>query len=333
MKTKTNVFLDFDNTQFDGHLHNAVMKYTNKYQDNDLPGLTKDQLMKELMGKDPLTPGSRYAVQVALINAKNDAKEEAEKSKKAGKPEKSEKTFNFFDAKGLNEFVRKSKNQGVDVVVLTASLFPGAIKAVYETRGLTDLKDIPMIAVPISKDKIVMAKSKDAEIKKYEKAQKSRSKGLSTVHNIFVDDSKENIEVFNKSRNPDNIGILATKGIDLEKLITEVEKTLIRQATKPEQSKGKKNPPSVEEGLYANADQGQGIYANAGEGIYSNAGEGLYANAHEVRSGKTKIDFSRFTETQNKPEVAPKLPPKAPKLPARAPKVHSEVPPKGPKLR
>ncbi|BFO68491.1 hypothetical protein [Chryseobacterium sp. KCF3-3] len=169
MRTKTNVFLDFDNTQFDGHLHNAIMKYTNKYQDNDLPGLSKDQLMKELMGKDPLTLSSKYAVQVALINAKNAAKEEAEKT---GKPEK---TFNFFDAKGLNEFVKKSKNQGVDVVVLTASLFPGAIKAVYETRGLTELNDIPMIAVPISKDRIVMAKSKDAEIKKYEKAQKIKN--------------------------------------------------------------------------------------------------------------------------------------------------------------
>ncbi|MCP1299659.1 hypothetical protein NK356_10810 [Chryseobacterium sp. S0630] len=329
MKKKTNVFLDFDNTQFDGHLHNAIMKYTNKYQDNDLPGLTKDQLMKELMGKDPLTLSSKYAVQVALINAKNAAKEEAEK---AGKPEK---TFNFFDAKGLNEFVKKSKNQGVDVVVLTASLFPGAIKAVYETRGLTDLNNVPMIAVPISKDRIVMAKSKDAEIKKYEKAQKSSIEGLSTVHNIFVDDSKENIEVFTKSRNPNNIGILATKGIDLEKLTTEVEKTLIQQVAKSEQSKSKKNGSSIKEGLYANADQG--LYANADQSIYANAGESLYANAREVGSGKNKIDLSRFTETQNKPEVAPKLPPKSPKLPARAPKVVSEaapaLPPKGPKLR
>lgn len=61
MKKKTNVFLDFDNTQFDGHLNNAIMKYANKYQDNDLPGLTKDQLFKEFMGKGPPILSSKYA--------------------------------------------------------------------------------------------------------------------------------------------------------------------------------------------------------------------------------------------------------------------------------
>lgn len=47
-----------------------------------------------------------------------------------------------------------------------------------------------------------MAKSKDTEIKKYEKAQKSSIEELSTVYNIFVYDSKINVNEFKKSRNP-----------------------------------------------------------------------------------------------------------------------------------
>ncbi|WP_426479207.1 hypothetical protein ACP3T3_07075 [Chryseobacterium sp. CBSDS_008] len=211
MKTKTNVFLDFNNTQFDGHLHNSVMSFIEEYKDNNIAGLAKDQLMRELMAKDPLTPESKLAVQQALMDSKK----------------KSNKTFDFFDAKGLNEFVKKSKDQYVDVIVLTASSFPNAIKAVYELKGLTHLKDISMISVPIQYGVAVMAESKSAEIQQYEREQRLRIKGLDTVHNIFVDDTKINIDVFKKSSNPaTNIGILVTRGINLKQLNGEVDKTL-----------------------------------------------------------------------------------------------------------
>lgn len=310
MKTKTNVFLDFDNTQFDGHLHNTMMKYFYK-SDNILhelqkvePELTKDQLIKELKGEAPLTPTSKYAVQLALKSAKNDVIKENEKLKAEGKREKPVHTFDFFDGKGLNELVKERKGQGVDVAILTASMFPGAIKAINQIKGLTQLNDIPMIVVPIvstgkpKEDKLKMAQYKNKEIQKYEKAQRASIEGLIDVKNIFVDDSKENIEVFTQSKNPNNIGMLATKGIDLAELKNAIEKALEQQAAISKQ-RGKEKASYVEDDIYANVDQG------------------LYANASELRSSKN--DLSKFTETQNKPAIPPRLSPKpSPKLPPRA---------------
>lgn len=211
MKTKTNVFLDFNYTQFDGHLHNSVMRFTDGYKDNNIAGLAKDQLMRELMGKDPLTTESKLAVHQALIDSKK----------------KSNKTFDFFDAKGLNEFAKESKDKNVDIIVLTASDFPNAIKAVYELKGLTHLKDVSVISVPVHYGRTVMAESKTKEIQQYEREQRSGIKGLDTVYNIFVDDTKINIDVFKKNSNPaTNIGILAVRGINVKQLNSVVSKTL-----------------------------------------------------------------------------------------------------------
>ncbi|MEJ5049354.1 hypothetical protein WH221_05910 [Chryseobacterium culicis] len=305
MKRKTNVFLDFGNTQFDGHLHNIVSKFRNGYKDNTIPGLAKDQLMRELTGKDPLTPESKWAVQQALMEAKQ-------------KSEKSDKTFDFFDAKGLNEFVKKSKAQEVDVIVLTASSFPNAIRAIYEIKGLTQLKDISMISVPIHSNRTVMAESKNTEIQRYEKEQKSRIKGLDTVHNIFVDDTKINIEVFQKSKNPaTNIGILATRGIDLKQLNNEVDRTLTHLNTI-----GKPKPQSEIEPIYENVnplkvEENQDIEEDL-YGSYDVTGE-LKSSKHKYReevvsteknNSKSasyansevkdmKLNLSRFTEPKN----------------------------------
>ncbi|QBA19770.1 hypothetical protein EU348_00770 [Chryseobacterium indologenes] len=326
MKTKTNVFLDFDNTQFDGHLHNTMMRYTNKYQDNDIPGLTKGQLMDELMGKAPITPSSKWAVQTALMNARNDAKETNEKLKAEGKPAKPEHTFDFFEGQSLNKLVKERKEQGVDVAILTASMFPGAIKAINEIKGLTQLNDIPMIVVPIAsggtvkENKLKMAQDKNKEIQKYERAQRASIEGLIDVKNIFVDDSKENIEVFTKSRNPNSTGMLATKGLNkelMEKLNNAIEKALEQQAAISKQ-RNKENASYVQDDIYANVNQD------------------IYANASQFKSSKN--DLSKFTETQNAPALPPRLSPKsAPKLPPKTLKAEANVapalPPKLPKLR
>ncbi|MDR4894347.1 MULTISPECIES: hypothetical protein [unclassified Chryseobacterium] len=320
-KTKTNVFLDFDNTQFDGHLHNTMMKYF--YNSDDIlhelqkvePELTKDQLIKELKGEAPLTPTSKYAVQLALKSAKNDVIKENEKLKAEGKREKPVHTFDFFEGQSLNKLVKERKEQGVDVAILTASMFPGAIKAINEIKGLIQLNDIPMIVVPIvsngttQQNKLKMAQYKNTEIQKYERAQRANIEGLIDVKNIFVDDSKENIEVFTKSKNPNSIGMLAAKGLNkelMEKLNNAIEKALEQQAAISKQR-------SKEKASYVEDD----IYANVNQDIYANVDQGLYANASELRSGKN--DLSKFTETQNKPAISPKLSPKpSPKLPPRA---------------
>ncbi len=239
MKTRTNVFLDFNYTQFDGHLHNSVMRFTDGYKDNQIAGLAKDQLMRELMGKDPLTPESKLAVHEALIDSKK----------------KSNKTFDFFDARGLNEFVKKSRDQNVDVIVLTASGFPNAIKAVYELKGLTYLKDISIISVPVHYGRTVMAESKTTEIQKYEREQRSGIKGLDIVYNIFVDDTKINIDVFKKNSNPaTNIGILAARGINVKQLNSVVNKTLTHAG-----KIGKRGQQSEINPVYENANPRRGM--------------------------------------------------------------------------
>ncbi|WP_426479206.1 hypothetical protein ACP3T3_07070 [Chryseobacterium sp. CBSDS_008] len=332
MKTKTNVFLDFDNTQFDGHLHNTMMKYFYKSDDifhklqNVEPELTKEQLMKELKGEVPLTATSKYAVQLALMSAKNDAEEANKKLKAEGKTEKPVHTFDFFDGKRLHELVKERKDQGVDFAILTASMFPGAINAINQIKGLIHLNDIPMIVVPIAsngtakENKLKMAKDKYKEIQKYERAQRTSNEGLIDVQNIFVDDSKENIEVFTKSKNPNNTGILATEGLGkelLKQLNNEIDNVLKQQAEKSKQH-SKESASSIEEGIYANASEFRKESVSKEEDIY--------ANASELRSGKN--DLSQFTKTQNKPEVPPRLSPTAsPKLHPRAAKVEASTTP------
>ncbi|MDQ1856008.1 hypothetical protein [Chryseobacterium sp. WLY505] len=343
MKTKTNVFLDFDNTQFDGHLHNTMIRYTGEYEDHDIPGLTKKQLMKELMGTGPLSEESKQAVQEALADS---AKIDVLKAK--NNPKYKAHTFDFFDAEGLNELAGKSKGQGVDVVVLTASMFPNAIKAVYEMNGLTHLKDISIISVPINTNRTKMAEDKNTEIQKYEENQRLKDKELHTVHNIFVDDSKENIQVFTKSRNPaTNIGILTPDGIGkvMKSLEKEIENTLEKKSGKQESVSAKVNPrESVEN---QNTEEEEGLYA-----YRDNKGE-LHSSKHKYKenvfsTGKNDMrgNLSMFTETQNQPQrnreqglraqashskgmdniqVAPALPPRSPKVDPNAP----ALPPKG----
>lgn len=340
MKTKTNVFLDFDNTQFDGHLHNSMNSFISNYSNNDIPGLTKKQLMKELMGTGPLSEGSKQAVQDAL-----ELSLVLDKGRAKGNPKHKAHTFDFFDGKGLNEFAAKSKGQGVDVVVLTASMYPNAIKAVYEMNGLTHLNDISIISVPINSNRTIMAQDKNTEIQKYEENQRLKNRDLHTVHNIFVDDSKENIKVFNESRNPNNTGILAPDGIDLKKLTAAVEKTL--SGKQESFAKGVNSHDHTE-----NQDTEEGLYA------YRDAAGELHSSKHKykenvVLNDKTdmKANLSKFTETQNKPqmireqggrshgaqakginnEVAPAIPardytPKTPAVTPRSPKAEAKVP-------
>lgn len=347
MKTKTNVFLDFDNTQFDGHLHNTMIRYTGEYEDHDIPGLTKKQLMKELMATGPLSEESKQAVQEALADS---VKMDALRAK--NNPKYKAHTFDFFDAEGLNELAARSKGQGVDVVVLTASMFPNAIKAVYEMNGLTHLKDISIISVPINSNRTKMAQDKNTEIQKYEENQRLRNKDLHTVHNIFVDDSKENIEVFNKNKNPNNTGILAPNGIDLKKLNTAIEKTLSgkqESVSKGVSSYDNTENQTTEEGLYA----------------YRDAAGELHSSKHKYKENVVSTDkkdlkgnLSMFTETQNKPQmirergarsqashakgldnlqVAPPLPPRSPKAdqaPAVPPRAKAEqAPPVPPRAK
>lgn len=347
MKTKTNVFLDFDNTQFDGHLHNSMNSFISNYSNNDIPGLTKKQLMKELMGTGPISEGSKQAVQDAL-----EFSLAVDRGRAKGNPKHKAHTFDFFDAKGLNEFAAKSKGQGVDVVVLTASMYPNAIKAVYEMNGLTHLKDISIISVPINSNRTIMAQDKNTEIQKYEENQRLKNKELHTVHNIFVDDSKENIKVFNESRNPNNTGILAPNGIDLKKLNTAVEKTLSGKqefVSKGVSSNDNTENQDIEEGLYA----------------YRDAAGELHSSKHKYKENVVSTDkkdlkgnLSKFTETQNKPQmireqgarsqashakgmdnpqVAPPLPPRSPKAdqaPAVPPRAKAgQAPPVPPRAK
>lgn len=346
MKTKTNVFLDFDNTQFDGHLHNSMNSFISNYSNNDIPGLSKKQLMKELMGTGPLSEGSKQAVQDALELSLT-----LDRGRAKGNPKHKAHTFEFFDGKGLNEFVGKSKNQGVDVVVLTASMYPNAIKAVYEMNGLTHLKDISIISVPIT-NRAQMAQDKNTEIQKYEENQRLRNKELHTVHNIFVDDSKENIQVFRNSSNPaTNTGILVPNGIVLKELTTAVEKTLSgkqESVSKGVSSSAPEVPPRTKtdkapaHDYTENQDTEEGLYA------YRDAAGELHSSKHKYKENvvlndknNMKGNLSKFTETQNKPqmireqggrshgaqakgmdnEVAPAIParsPKAPPIPPRA---------------
>lgn len=339
MKTKTNVFLDFDNTQFDGHLHNSMNSFISNYSNNDIPGLSKKQLMKELMGTGPLSEGSKQAVQDALELSLT-----LDRGRAKGNPKHKAHTFEFFDAKGLNEFVGKSKNQSVDVVVLTASMYPNAIKAVYEMNGLTHLKDISIISVPIT-NRAQMAQDKNTEIQKYEENQRLRNKELHTVHNIFVDDSKENIQVFKKSSNPaTNTGILVPNGIVLKELITAVEKTLSgkqESVSKGVSSSAPEVPPRTKTDKASvhdyteDQDTEEGLYA------YRDAAGELHSSKNKYKENvvlndknNMKGNLSKFTETQNKPQlireqgarsqashakgmdnpqVAPPLPPRSPK--------------------
>ena len=370
MKTKTNVFLDFDNTQFDGHLHNAMNTFTGQYEDHDIPGLTKNQLKRELMGTGPISPESKQAVQQALEDA---AKMDSLRAKNNSKYKAH--TFGFFDAEGLNEFAKKSKEQGVDVVVLTASMFPNAIKAVYEMNGLTHLKDISIISVPINRSREVMAESKNKEIQEYEKEQRSRIKGLETVHNIFVDDTEINIKVFNKSENPNNIGLFTPNGINIKDLQEKVEKTLtgkqksVSEKVNPRESMENQNTEE-KEGLYAYFDNKGELHSSKSKykeksnskdasygkdevyGSYSRE-EGLKTSDHKYKEKVVSTDkndmkgnLSKFTETQNQPQRNREQgvraqashakgmdnPQVAPALPPRSPKV-DQAPPVPPRAK
>jgi hypothetical protein len=345
MQTKTNVFLDFDNTQFDGHLHNSLAQFIRQYEDNDINGLTRKQLERELMNIGPLSEGSKQAVKDALELSLT-----MDRGRAKGNPKHKAHSFEFFDGKGLNEFVGKSKGQGVDVVVLTASMYPNAIKAVYAMSGLTELKDISIISVPINSDRIKMAQDKNTEIQKYEENQRVRNQDLHTVHNIFVDDSKENIQVFRNSSNPaTNTGILVPNGIVLKDLTTAVEKTLSGKqeyVSKGVSSSAPEVPPRTPvvppkaktdkasaHDYTENQDTEEGLYA------YRDAAGELHSSKHKYKENVVlndkndiKGNLSKFTETQNKPQmtreqggksqasqakgmdrsqVAPPLPPKA----------------------
>lgn len=201
MPTITNVFLDFDNTQFDGHLHNILSNYVKQYKDNEINGLSAERLKAEFTGERPISSYSEIAIEMGIYLYKTDAKLNMQKKK-----------LDFFDAKKLNEVVGVLKREGVNVMVVTSSDYPNAINTLYKIKNLGNLQDIRIIKCSVTPD--IQQRAKD-KIEKIAEIEKEFSIEEDRVINFFVDDSEENIKAFNESRNKgNNIGFHASEGMD-----------------------------------------------------------------------------------------------------------------------
>ncbi|WP_166925923.1 hypothetical protein [Flavobacterium poyangense] len=203
MPTITNVFLDFDNTQFDGHLHNILSDYLNNYKDDDVYLLSKERLRAELTGEHPITSDS----EVAIIKAIGLYKEKL-------KLHKQNKSLDFFDAQKLNEVVGILKKNGVNVMVLTSSDFPNVINSLYRIYNLTSLQGIPIINCAVTPNIQQEANDKIEKITAIEK-QLLLENAANRVINFFVDDSSEPIRAFNKDRDrSNNFGFNVLRGMN-----------------------------------------------------------------------------------------------------------------------
>ncbi|WP_166925928.1 hypothetical protein [Flavobacterium poyangense] len=200
MDKTINLFLEFDNTQFDGNLHDILANYLNKYKDNQIPDLTKKQLQSELIGENEVTELSKKAIQEAIKNhTRNSILNERDH------------TGDFFDGNRLNEIVGNFQKLGINVIVLTASPHK-AIRALYDMHHLDHLKNLEIKSVPANYSPEMRANSKINIISKLE--GEASHNGSDKIVNFLVDSSKSSIDAFTKNRNPDsNIGMHTPKGL------------------------------------------------------------------------------------------------------------------------
>ncbi len=164
---EANLFLDYDNTQIAGHLHNAVFRALKR---GDLP--------------------RGYRNSNDVINVIN---ENEELPKEVGKwldVQIKKNGIVFFDLELLAEKVKEYRRLEVDTYVLTASRVPGAISHMYKKEGLGELfPKMRIITVPIEDADI----HKADVIDELERRKESTSTEDVTV-SIFIDDSKKNTD-------------------------------------------------------------------------------------------------------------------------------------------
>ncbi|WP_166925925.1 hypothetical protein [Flavobacterium poyangense] len=209
MQTVTNVFLDFDNTQFEGHFQNALTKYLNNYKDDSIKDLSKERLRAELTGESSISNESEIAILEAL-------RKKIELNEDNG--------FDFFDGKRLNEVVGELKRAGATVMVLTTSSYPNVIRTVYRMNELSNLQSLSILRVPITTSQQI-AQDKISRIQKLE--DELLKGGYDKVVNFFVDSSKYNIDEFKKGRDLNfNFGIHAKDGMT-EKVLSDLKRDVI----------------------------------------------------------------------------------------------------------
>ncbi|MCX2681932.1 hypothetical protein OOZ15_18415 [Galbibacter sp. EGI 63066] len=157
----TNLFIDFDHTQVNGHIHNAITRALNT---GDLPqGFDREEVIEALNSNLELTEGVGRWVDKQI--AKNN--------------------IEFFDSKLLAEKVKEYSDMGVNTFTLTASGVSSAIRRMYRNAGLGALSES---IVPVSHDNVPLNKAN--LIRESEIANKMA--GNQDVVSIFVDDSKKN---------------------------------------------------------------------------------------------------------------------------------------------
>ena len=157
----TNLFLDFDNTQVKGNLHNAIAS-----------NLKKKNFPK----------GYKFSEFIDAINNPQGIPEEV----KTWLDRVIEKeNIEFYDAKLLAEKVKSYKDANIQVHVLSASSFGGAINYMLEKKGLSNLFN-----------EVITVHHGDGSQNKTEAIQtreeKAKKEGVSNdlIISIFADDSK-----------------------------------------------------------------------------------------------------------------------------------------------
>ncbi|WP_114820179.1 hypothetical protein [Chryseobacterium sp. KLBC 52] len=169
-------FIDFDYTQFDGHVHSAIRNYIDSTMNWEIYGqLTNESEEIGMLGKQ------------AIEKAFEQYKESHPASKN---------TFEFFAGKELDELVGDFKAKGVDFYVLTASAYPKVIKYLYQQNGFKNLENIPILTVSATK-KEQMAIDKNKLIGKIEDEIRKEN---DQVFSVFLDDTAENINVFKEDK-------------------------------------------------------------------------------------------------------------------------------------
>lgn len=218
MENTINLFLEFDNTLFDGNLHDILTNYLSKYKDNQIPGLTKKQLQSELTGEKEVTELSKKAIQEAI----KDYEFSTRLSERYH-------TGTFFEGNRLNEIVGNFKKLGINVILLSSSPHK-AIQALYDIHHLDHLKNLQIQSFPANYSLEMKANSKINIISQLE--GEAFHKGSDKVVNFLVDSSKSSIDAFLKNRNPDfNTGMHIPKGLN-RKLLRNLEKQVISNTKK-----------------------------------------------------------------------------------------------------
>lgn len=199
MENKVNIFLEFNHVQFSADIDTVVENYLRrydkeKYKKDRIEGLSKEQLVEELTGRNPLSSLTKSAVQnaVEMYNFDNLVHEGPVVLRGA---DKLDKVVGEFKGKENTKFM-----------ILTKSRYPNAIKALYEINGIENLKDLQIL--PNHEE----FQNKNETIAIIE--DKALKEGADKVCNIFIHHDNDEIESFRKDRNPgSNIGIHVTNGV------------------------------------------------------------------------------------------------------------------------